>query len=176
MKSGMKLFTMIGTVFAAGVLAASPLVASAEGTVDLDTAVYVGQTPPGGLTPVLLVGGGGSYTFNSIACAGASVDLDGAVPDPTAVGLCSITSTGTYTNTVCGTGTVNAGSTASITEADETYNASITITFVAGVGVVQGSVGADPVVGVAVLLPTSPATPPACVTGFTVVGAAATTA
>jgi hypothetical protein len=161
MKTGLKFMTMLGTVLAAGAIAATPLAASASDG-DVDAAVYVGHTTS--LTPVLLVGGGGTYSFTSDVCAGASSDVD--------AGLCTISSSGTYSNIVCGTGNVLAGSTATTTEPDGASDTvGITITFVAGVGVLTS--GAQ---GVAILIGTGPGTDGStCVTGFDVVGAAVLT-
>ena len=165
----MRLLTTIGAVAAAAALAATPMIASASDG-DNDVAVFAGETPPG-TTQVLLVGGGGSYQFNTSnfegtgtgACVGASTDLDAAV-------TCTIASQGNFTNTVCGTGNVTSGS-ATLGEPDGTDTYGIVITFVAGVGVVTSTSGGT-LAGVVVLLPSQDelGTPPVCVNGFSVVG------
>ena len=131
-----------GAAIAAGLLAFAPASAA-------QAAVFVGQTTS--LTPVLLVGGSGSYTFNSIACVEA----------PSPAGLCSITSSGTYTNTVCGTGAANGVATVT---PGPTF--SYHIQFVSGVGVLTG--GAT---GAVLILPKGVGGLASCVTGFIVVGA-----
>jgi hypothetical protein len=165
MKTRFKMVAMLGTVLAAGAIAATPLAASASDG-DVDAAAWVGHTTS--LTPVLLVGGGGTYSFSSDVCAGASSDVD--------AGLCTISSSGSYTNIVCGTGTVFSA-TATTTESDGASDTvGIAITFVAGVGVVTGAPSATTVAGVAVLVGTGPGTNGStCVTGFDVVGAAVLT-
>src|SRR5258708_24818537 len=107
-KTGFKLLPVVGTVMAGGLIAATPLVASAEEAVDVDVFSFVGQTDV--LSPVQLVGGSGWYAFHSIVCAGVSVEADAAavVPEIPEVGPCVITSSGTYVNIVFGTGAAAA--------------------------------------------------------------------
>ncbi|MHB8717269.1 MAG: hypothetical protein ACYDAC_00035 [Candidatus Dormibacteria bacterium] len=154
---------------------------------------------PAGLTPppstsgsgVPWVGGEGRYQFNSFVCALQSLDTDGlplGETDP----ACSISSTGSYQNIVCGTGvaqgTVNLYSTLQSYRADHLYAAgNYGIVFVSGLGVVysydNSGVEYDNDIntpeaawldGAVVLTPTA-GIPPlgSCVGGFTVVGAAA---
>lgn len=165
MKFGFKLLTITGALFAAGTIAATPMVVSASDG-DSDVAVFVGNTC--GLNPdVQLVGGTGTFCFSSTdnapvpgVCEGVSTDTT-----PAEIGACTITASGNYSNTVCGTG--SASGSASIVELadNQADTETFSITFASGLGVVTG--GAT---GVVQLLPTSPATPPACVSGFTVVG------
>jgi|SwirhisoilCB1_FD_contig_31_17674452_length_649_multi_7_in_0_out_0_1 hypothetical protein len=180
MKMGTKLLSIAGAVLAAGALATSPMLASASDP-DVDAAAFLGETTS--LTPVQLVGGAGSYTFDSDHFEGVAAPAGlhfcvGVGTDPDA-GVCAIASSGAYVNTVCGTGSVT-GASATISETGpgvggpETDNYTINITFVAGVGVVMGT-GID---GVVVLLPDNSAgaaTPPACTNAFSVVGAGVTT-
>ena len=144
----LKLVSTLGTVLAAGAIAASPMVASAATGA---AALVVGTTS---LTPVQLVGGSGSYQFSSIACAGTD-------------GVCTASSSGSYVNTVCGTGT--ADGTVTITAH---ANFLIHIQFVAGIGVITGPGPSVPPVGVAILVATGVGTPPNCVTSFDVAAAA----
>jgi hypothetical protein len=160
-KTRIKLLSLVGTVLAAGAIASAPLAASAADG-DTDVAAFVGHTT--GLTPVQATGGTGSYSFVSDVCAGVSLDAT-----PPEAGTCSITSSGTYSNIVCGTGSASGSATATenVDGAADTF--SYTITFVAGVGVIQG--GAT---GVVLIVPTGLGAPSSCVTAFTPVGVAVT--
>lgn len=158
-KTRIKLLSLVGTVLAAGAIASAPLAASAADG-DSDVAVFVGHTT--GLTPVQLTGGSGSYGFVSDVCAGASTDTT-----PPEVATCGISSSGTYTNIVCGTG--SAAGSATATEPDSTDTFSYSILFVSGVGVLTG--GAT---GVVLIVPTGNGLPSSCVTQFTPVGVAVT--
>jgi len=156
MKLGMKFVSLAGTVLAAGAIATSPIMASADA--DVDAAVFVGQTTS--LTPVQLVGGTGTFAFSSIACVGVSSD------DVPPANTCGISASGSYSNTVCGTG--SASGTANTSEAGGgSDSVGFSITFVSGIGVVTG--GAD---GVVVIIPTGGNPPANCVTQFTVPGVA----
>lgn len=141
---------------ALALVAATPASAAGPGA-----SAYVGQTTS--LTPVAVQGGGGAYTFNSLLCVGAYVNS-------TSAGACVITSSGTYSNIVCGTGSASGSATVTWTgpigSGSETV--SYGITFVAGVGVMTG--GAD---GAVVIVATGSGLPDTsqCVTQFTVVGA-----
>lgn len=131
-----------------------------------------------------------SYTFNTHVvanvslCAELAADVDGdGSPE---AGQCSINSSGTYTNIVCGTGT--ATGTAAVS-GPEGYGINYTITFVAGLGVLLGS-GADTDggasgtdVGIVDIAPNTdnhavppPPTSNACVTDFLATGVALTAA
>jgi hypothetical protein len=152
-KIGSRLLGLVGTFLTMSALAVAPLTASAADG-DTDFGHEVGHTT--GLTPVQLLGGSGSYSFSSDVCVFVSTDAF-----PPEFGTCGTTSSGTYSNIVCGTG--SASGSATFTEADggsDTF--SYTITFVAGVGVLQG--GAT---GVVVIIPTGLGAPSSCVTAFT---------
>src|SRR5690348_15864872 len=135
----MKLASLVGTVAAAATVSVTPIAASANDG-DADIAVFAGSTTA--LTPILLSGDGGSYSFNTASyealpglCERVSIV---AVPPEVAAG-CSFASSGSYTNIVCGTGSVFSAS-ATGTEpapdsACETF--AINITFVAGLGLVS---------------------------------------
>jgi hypothetical protein len=123
---------------------------------------------------VCLNGGpGGTFNFNSLACAYASDVIDGVdAGDPG--GLCTITVTGgAFSNVVCGTGT--ASGTAVLT-GEGTNNDPFFIDFVATVGLAWGNDGGDPFYGV-VLIGGSPFGTPGdptlnqCVNSFSVTGA-----
>jgi hypothetical protein len=168
-KNGIKLLSMVGTVLAAGALAASPMIASAADG-DVDVAVFVGATTQ--LTPVHVSGGSGTFTFTSSVCVGLSSDTV-----PPEVGTCAISATGGYNNVVCGTG--NASGTANITEPDgSATSASFGIIFVAGVGIISPVAtplgGGGEAVGVVDLQPTSNGLPDTnqCVNSFEVEGVA----
>jgi len=83
-----------------------------------------------------LVGGCGSFSFNSTVCAGYS---DGDPVVGAEVGACAIVSTGSFSNTVCGTGSVAAGANATVGGVE---GATVTfgITFDATIGIVTGSI------------------------------------
>jgi hypothetical protein len=154
-------------------------------TADADHVFFVGTTTS--LTPpVQPVGGGGSYTFSSTASPGAcainSADSDAGSPtgDVEAGGACTITSSGTYTNTVCGTGTATGTATLSESGSD-TYTITYTITFAAGQGVLSGTATESgdasetaPIAGNVTIIPTG-GTCATGVTQFTVVGSAVST-
>jgi hypothetical protein len=174
MKTGMKLLTMTGAIFAAGALAVSPLVASANDG-DADAAVLLGETTT--LTQVQLVGGSGSYTFDTTHFEGQAGHCVGVVSTdgPEVAASCSIGSTGGYTNIVCGTGTASGSVTLSEADGSDTYG--IGIIFVAGLGVVTSpglpAVPNGGLVGVVQLLPSVDApvaSPPGCVNAFSVAG------
>jgi hypothetical protein len=157
-----------------------------------DVLVFVGQatinSDSDADTPaaVDLVGGSGTYVFNSTACEGWS---GGGVPtsDPWEIGACGISvATSPFTNTVCGTGTAGGNATISSATGDN-GSATFSINFDATVGVVTGTdstAGPDDggvpdtenVLGVVVL--TAPANTQNtkndtgdCTSGFTVVSA-----
>ena len=163
---------------AAGVLAvgatALPASASTAGAL-----VFSGNTTT--LTPVLLVGGSGSYSFSSStpspqgvpgACVGAGANTAAQV----GAGLCTVTSSGTYNNIVCGTGTTGTaplGFSDTSTINNFTVGTGLTVSFkyeivfVAGVGVILSLTPDAPVPdvggGVVNILPTGGS----CLTGVT---------
>jgi hypothetical protein len=106
----------IATPFAAA-LDQSP--AAADTPSGAETAVFTAHTTA--LTPVLWVGGGGSYTLQQDTC----LDIPEITP------ACTVNASGTYVSTVCGTGTVSG--TATVGGVD-TYTGPFTITFVDGMG------------------------------------------
>ena len=183
-----RLFGGAACVALAGIVAFNPLLAHAQG---VGVIAFQGNTTS--LTPVPWVGtpASASYTFNTHVVAGVSlcaelgvdVDGDGALPE---AGTCGISSSGTYTNIVCGTGTATGS--ASVT-GPEGYGINYTITFVAGLGVLLGS-GADTDggnngtdVGIVDIAPNTdnhavapPPTSNACVTDFLATGVALTAA
>jgi len=126
-----------------------------------------------------------SFNTNSGACTG--VDFN---PVP-ATGGCAVSSDGSFSNVVCGTGTVNSPGTnpvgqTTITESDgDSYSVSFLLVFVAGVGVLEGTANENgthsgPAVGVVQItpqpLPGVPSLDGVCTTGFTVEAIAATLA
>jgi hypothetical protein len=131
-----------------------------------------------------LLGGCGTFTFGSIACAGVS-DPE-VTPLIVEAGTCTITANGSFTNTACGTGSVTGG-TASVA-GFESGTIPFGITFAAGIGLVTGgpfAEGAPPagdpvepndatVTGVVSLGPGGtgplPDGPPDCTNGFQVTG------
>ena len=173
----------IAGVAVAAVLGFNAIPAHAQG---VGAIVFQGHTTT--LTPVPWAGtpAGATYTFSTVAplCAEVGVDVDGdGTPE---AGLCGISSSGSYTNIVCGTGTAtgNAGITG-----PEPYSINYTITFVAGLGVLVGSGGdtdggpSGPAVGVVDIAPNTdnhlvapPPTSNACVTDFLATGVALTAA
>jgi hypothetical protein len=145
MKVRTKLLSTALTVFAGAVLASSPLLASAQ---DFDAVAAIGVA--GGITPpvesIVHCGanvpncGSGSYSFGGNCAAWVSVDTG---VDPAEVGTnCSITSSGTFANMVCGTGTAAGSATLSAFTSvapPGSSEASITVSyhiqFVASVGI-----------------------------------------
>jgi len=91
-----------------------------------------------GLTPVLWVGGTGTYAFTGGCVVGASVSTTGPQ-----VGVgCTVQASGSYTNVVCGTGFTGAlalADSATITSGSNTIGIKYSIVFVATVGVVVGT-------------------------------------
>jgi hypothetical protein len=134
--------------------------------------------------------GTGTYSFSTgapLGCTGISADAPSEVlADVEAPASCSISSSGNFTNIVCGTGL--AVGTATLAEAgSDTYNFSYTIVFVAGVGVLAGTateVGGDvapgAVAGVVQITPTALETGNIpggeCTPGFTVSSVSVTNA
>jgi hypothetical protein len=99
-----------------------------------DAAVFTGAA--GGITPpVQTVGGTGTYSFSgSCTVAVGDSEVGGAPEVPSS---CTITSTGSFTNVVCGTGLVTGSATINEGAPDpSTISANYTIVFVGSVGVV----------------------------------------
>ena len=151
-----RLLCVLGIVASVVTMAATPKTANADSDVD----AHVWESNTTCLSPAVpLVGGVGTFCISSTICINFSSD------DVPPVGGCHMTASGTYTNTVCGTG--SASGSASLTEdgfGGETV--SFGVVLIAGVGVVTG--GAD---GVVVLVPTGTGAPANCATGFAVTGA-----
>jgi len=168
---GLRLFTAVGTILAAGTIAFSPMTAGAVGP-DVDGVVFAGAT--GSLSPAIgLLPVNGTYTFSSSVCAAVSNDAADTLPE---AGLCTISANGTYASISCGTGTTGgaplAHTDAAVIAGSETVNASYGIVFLAGVGVLEGTVDGNVAAGVVDILPTGGD----CVNGvtqFTAAGAAA---
>jgi hypothetical protein len=122
---------------------------------------FSGQTTS--LSPaVQFVGGGGNFTFSGPA----TCSVNGGAPQSG-----SITASGSYANTVCGTG--SATGSATITAGSATVTIGFTINFAAGQGVARGTgatTGAG-YVGIRPALDNQAAPPGDCVTKFDVVGA-----
>jgi hypothetical protein len=137
----------LGTVAVAGATLsfAGPLGVRAAGVSDviafvgqatIDSDAGVGCDASGADTPaaVDLVGGCGTYSFTSIACEGVS-DNESMVP--TERDSCTITSSGTFTNTRCGTGQAVGTGGATVTSGPNGDDVSITgytLNFTAGIG------------------------------------------
>jgi hypothetical protein len=156
MKLRTKFFTVVGSLAAAGAIAAAPVSAA-----NVQALALVGQTTT--LTPVQLVGGSGSYAFNTIACATAGT---------IAAGLCTAGATGSYVSIACGTGTtgtvgaeavLGGGTDATTINAGASITINYGITFVAGVGVLGGTSGSAKVVAAVDIIPTGGN----CVSGVT---------
>jgi hypothetical protein len=136
-----------------------------SGTVSV-TADSDADAPPA----IDLVGGTGSYTFSASACQ--------YVFGATATSPCSITASGSYANTVCGTGSVSGS--ARVSSLLNAGTATFFITFTAGVGTLTGTVTLSSVSGTrteaidgTVVLAPRPAAGNDlgdCVNGFTVAG------
>jgi hypothetical protein len=131
--------------------------------------------------PVPLVGGSGTFTVDSTAnCLLLS---DGSVEGVPAEGpwACTVTASGTYTSTVCGTGSANI--TYTVTSPDGTLSGIATIPFVGGIGILGGTVHEhdnddnstyDATLLAETSLQRDGSTPPgACTSGFNIVTTAA---
>jgi hypothetical protein len=126
-------------------------------------------------------GGGGTYTFASTACELASNPSDGLdAGDPQST--CSISSSGTYNNTLCGFGS-SIGSVTINKEGLAPYaTATANITYIADIGTVTGTgtefdgeAGGPPsypvtLAGSVLLTVTSPQTDGECTHSFDVQG------
>jgi hypothetical protein len=121
---------------------------------------------PGGLKfigPVsvsmpLIGGPAAPFGLASSACVGA--DFDDLLPS----GFCNLTASGTYYNTICGSGMFIGQATISPDPSEggsEVWD--FRMEFMAGVGIMVGVAG--DAVGVATLVPTSPQPQPGCTQG-----------
>ena len=124
-----RLSLLLGLALVAGVVAAVPSASAASVNANCAVAGTADVSPA-----VQLQGGGGSYTFNNLlfACAGT-------VNGVTDVATSNVTTSGTYTNSICGTGTADSTtSTGSIAVSAKgntgTFSAPYHIDFTAGVG------------------------------------------
>jgi hypothetical protein len=158
---------LLGSLAALGVIGGTAGPASAAQT--LVCPAFLGSTDT--LTPpVQFQGGTGTFSFHGPA----TCSLNGSTP---AANNSTITSTGSYNNIVCGTGTAT-GSAAIKVGTAAPVNLTYTIQFVGGAGAITGtgtSTGGGPVHIRPSL--TNAANPPGdCVTKFDVVGAFAGTA
>lgn len=127
-----------------------------------------------GATAICLVGGAGTYSASSTVCSMVSAG-DIAAPE---AAVCSLASTGSFTNIVCGTASVFGS--AVVTSGPETWGVTYSTLVVAGIGVVTGSVtesgsedaSTDSLGGVIVLSPAAAGVPPntaSCATGLSYV-------
>jgi hypothetical protein len=186
----MRLAGLAGAALAvAAGLVGSPITGSAADNPDVDAVLFSGVT--GALAPTLppisAAPNGilqpGTYTFSGGCIAGASTDIPTDLPEVAT--SCNISSSGTYLNLICGTGTASGTSTVS-SAADGTVSGAYTIVFVAGFGVLQNALIGNPpttpnpglspegaAVGVVDIVPSN-ATSGGCVTAavstFTVTG------
>jgi hypothetical protein len=122
------------------------------------------------------VGGSGTYsfatgTFLPVGCEAA--DLDSASP----VSACTISSSGTYTNVVCGTGLAQGSAT--VSAATETIDVNdYTIAFAGGLGVIESTAVSDSdgdataAAGLVDISPVGSGGTAYCTSGFNVIGAA----
>ncbi|MHB8508321.1 MAG: hypothetical protein ACYDGR_06695 [Candidatus Dormibacteria bacterium] len=150
-------------------LSLSPLTANASGA-DLDViafstgnATVVGDatSPCPSADGVCLVGGTGKFSFATATdplthtvpiCAFASADSDSNGTDAEVGVGCTVTSSGTYHNFVCGTGTADGTATlaespisAAVplgTTSSDSYNTTYHIIFVGGLGIIEAGVNA----------------------------------
>jgi hypothetical protein len=158
---------LLGSLTALGIVGATAGTASAAQTLACPN--FQGSTDT--LTPpVQFLGGTGTYSFHGPA----TCSLNGSTP---AANNSTITSTGSYSNIVCGTGTATGSADIKVGTATAVH-LTYTIQFVGGLGAITGtgtSTGGGPV-SIRPSL-TNAANPPGdCVTQFDVVGAFAGTA
>ncbi|MGI8609331.1 MAG: hypothetical protein ACR2MY_08920 [Candidatus Dormibacteria bacterium] len=161
----------MGTVAGLGLslMALAPMAAHADTPGVSDTIAFQGHAA----ATVLLVGGGGTFGFNSGTCALMS-DVDSTTePAGSEVDThCSVTASGSFANIVCGTGTADGS--ASISSTDGSALISFHIVFAGGVGTITGS-GTESdggtglvVAGTVQIAPDAGGSPPVCTNGFTV--------
>jgi hypothetical protein len=156
---------VLSSMLAVGAVALTPLACTAADG-DSDAVGFVAQSTS--LTPVQVVGGSGLFQFATTfgfgsTCMGVSSD------EPASANFaCSISASGSYTSIACGTGTLSGSASVSESGDGQSDSVSFAITLVGGVGVITG--GAT---GVALIVPTGAATPPACMTSFTIAGVVA---
>lgn len=146
-----------------GLVLAGSFALTAASAADVDVDAFVGAT--GSLNPAVgLSPSSGNYTFGSAACVAVSVDSDAEA------GTCTISSSGVFVNTICGTGTATGTATIASSVAvppgsSETVNASYTISFTAGIGILRGTEtnDGDAAAGIVDIIPTGGN----CVSGVT---------
>jgi hypothetical protein len=172
-----RLISLAGGLLALAGLATGAMPASAVQPVVSDTVHFVGNTT--GLTPIPnppVMNTTGTYSFGSKNCVTQS-DVGDTNMDPPPTGevdaTCSITSSGSYANTVCGTGTADGSAILSAEGSANYWVGSYHIVFVNGVGALTGSgneidSGASDIDGTVQITPTG--TGAFCATGFMVVG------
>lgn len=153
---------MVASVAALGALGVGAGTASAATTIACPA--FTGNTTSLS-PPVQFVGGGGSFGFS-----GSAVCTDGSGVDTNA----RISASGSYTNTLCGTGTATGNAT--ITVNGTGYNVGFTIQFAAGAGVLRATTATGGgVVSIRPALDNQAAPPGNCVTHFDVAGSFAGT-
>lgn len=171
-------FLAVGTFVTAAAAIVIPSTALAAA---LDGVVFRGSTTSldcgTGCNGIPTVGGSGGYTFTTSGLC-KTVDADNDGDGGSLAANCTIDSTGTYKNTVCGTG--SAAGTATITLSNGEDDIDYTITFVAGVGVIGGTstekdsagavTGSGPLHGAVQISPATAPSGSTCTTGFNVVG------
>lgn len=127
---------------------------------------------------VPFVGGTGTYSFASSACELASGTAVADDEGPHLSG-CALSSTGAYTNVVCGTGTLGGQADISTpTDADDTMTVDYNGTAVTGIVVATGTVVSPPqgddfgnsAVGMFMMVPTGTSGDGGCTTQFSVSG------
>jgi hypothetical protein len=133
--------------------------------------VFIGQTSSMS-PPMQIVGGSGTFTYDSISCVGVHDQTSGTT---SIGGTCQLVASGSYVNTICGSFTVNG--TATVSDALGGFaTVSFQVTVMQFHGVLTGRDDRGrTVAGYVDFLPSSsplPA-PPACVYGLTTVGALA---
>jgi hypothetical protein len=158
---------LLGSLAALGIVGATAGTASAAQTLVCPN--FQGATDT--LTPpVQFLGGTGTYSFHGPA----TCSLNSSVPS---ANNSTITSTGSYVNTVCGTGTATGSADISV-DGGAPVHLTYTIQFAGGLGAIRGTGSATGGGPVSIRPATSnAANPPGdCVTKFDVVGAFAGTA
>ena len=143
------------------------------------------------MTPMLLIGGGGTIAFSAgftggTLCTGASADVEFFIPDiDTPPARCELYGSATYTNIICGTGF--ATGTATLVEYDgssvsDAYDFTFDITYVLGFGTLtgtateRGSSEVAPITGnMAFAIGTPGNLQPVCATAITITGHLAST-
>jgi hypothetical protein len=170
MKMGRPFAKLAGACLALiGVAVANPVVISPVAAAGPGTALDLAFT--GTLTaPVLWLGGGGSFSFNTAAPLGCMAA--GQFGGQMVSGTCTITATGSYTNIICGE-YAEFGGVANIDTAVGTLSVTFSIIVFGSVGPVTGSTSSssDILGGVVELTANSPQYPGFnCTSSFTVAG------